>query len=153
MRKKQDPRTILPGSTGYVDENAVAYVSFTDSKTNFFIMIMDGSLESLLIRPGELPEEDTATPETEETTEPATQPTTSNDNYLSKPEDTDDTVYTDGKDKYLTDSIPESNPKPLPLWRKLLAGMSLSPQCWCRSSVWCLSFWCLKAANPRQGNW
>ena len=35
------------------------------------------------------------------------------DDYLSKPEDTDDTVYTDGKDKYLTDPIPEGKPKPV----------------------------------------
>lgn len=100
-------------ATGYVDEKAVASVSLTGSKTTILNMTMDGSLGSLVIRPDELPEEETNTPETEETTEPTTQPTTGNDDYLSKPEDTDDTVYTDGKDKYLTDPIPEGKPKPV----------------------------------------
>ncbi|MBQ2784948.1 MAG: DUF4430 domain-containing protein [Oscillospiraceae bacterium] len=76
-------------------------------------MTMDGSLGTLVIRPDELPEEETTVPGTEETTEPTRQPTTGNDDYLSKPEDTDDTVYTDGKDKYLTDPIPEGKPKPV----------------------------------------
>ena len=100
-------------ATGYVDEKAVASVSLTGSKTTILNMTMDGSLGSLVIRPDELPEEETTVPETEETTEPTTQPTTGNDDYLSKPEDTDDTVYTDGKDKYLTDPIPEGKPKPV----------------------------------------
>jgi hypothetical protein len=100
-------------ATGYVEEKAVASVSLTGSKTTILNMTMDGSLGSLVIRPDELPEEETTVPETEETTEPTTQPTTGNDDYLSKPEDTDDTVYTDGKDKYLTDPIPEGKPKPV----------------------------------------
>jgi hypothetical protein len=100
-------------ATGYADEKAVASVSLTGSKTTILNMTMDGSLGSLVIRPDELPEEETTVPETEETTEPTTQPTTGNDDYLSKPEDTDDTVYTDGKDKYLTDPIPEGKPKPV----------------------------------------
>ena len=100
-------------ATGYVDEKAVASVSLTGSKTTILNMTMDGSLGSLVIRPDELPEEETATPETEETTEPTTQPTSGNDDYLSKPEESDDTVYTDGKDKYLTDPIPEGKPKPV----------------------------------------
>lgn len=100
-------------ATGYVDEKAVASVSLTGSKTTILNMTMDGSLGSLVIRPDELPEEETNTPETEETTEPTTQPTTGNDAYLSKPEESDDTVYTDGKDKYLTDPIPEGKPKPV----------------------------------------
>lgn len=100
-------------ATGYVDEKAVASVSLTGSKTTILNMTMDGSIGTLLIRPDELPEEETTTPETEETTEPTTQPTEGNDDYLSKPEDSDDTVYTDGKDKYLTDPIPEGKPKPV----------------------------------------
>ena len=100
-------------ATGYVDEKAVASVSLTGSKTTILNMSMDGSLGTLVIRPDELPEEETNTPETEETTEPTTQPTEGNDDYLSKPEDSDDTVYTDGKDKYLTDPIPEGKPKPV----------------------------------------
>ena len=100
-------------ATGYVDEKAVASVSLTGSKTTILNMTMDGSLGTLVIRPDELPEEETTVPGTEEATEPPTQPTEGNDDYLSKPEDSDDTVYTDGKDKYLTDPIPEGKPKPV----------------------------------------
>ena len=100
-------------ATGYVDEKAVASVSLTGSKTTILNMTMDGSLGTLVIRPDELPEEETTVPGTEETTEPTTQPTSGNDDYLSKPEDSDDTIYTDGKDKYLTDPIPEGKPKPV----------------------------------------
>ena len=100
-------------ATGYVDEKAVASVSLTGSKTTILNMTMDGSLGTLVIRPDELPEEETTVPDTEETTEPTTQPTEGNDDYLSKPEDSDDTIYTDGKDKYLTDPIPEGKPKPV----------------------------------------
>ena len=100
-------------ATGYVDDKAVASVSLTGSKTTILNITMDGSIGALVIRPDELPEEETTVPGTEETTEPTTQPTTGNDDYLSKPEDSDDTVYTDGKDKYLTDPIPEGKPKPV----------------------------------------
>ena len=100
-------------ATGYTDEKAVASVSLTGSKTTILNMTMDGSISTLVIRPDEIPEEETTAQETEETTEPTTQPTTGNDDYLSKPEDSDDTVYTDGKDKYLTDPIPEGKPKPV----------------------------------------
>ncbi len=100
-------------ATGYVDEKAVASVSLTGSKTTILNMTVDGSFGTLVIRPDELPEEETATPETEEITDPTTQPAEDNDNYLSKPEDSDSTVYTDGKDKYLTDPIPEGKPNPV----------------------------------------
>ena len=100
-------------ATGYTDEKAVASVSLTGSKTTILNMTMDGSISTLVIRPDELPEEETTVPSTEEATEPTTQPTEGNDDYLSKPEDSDDTVYTDGKDKYLTDPIPEGKPKPV----------------------------------------
>ena len=100
-------------ATGYVDEKAVASVSLTGSKTTILNMTMDGSLGSMVIRPDELPEEETTVPETEETTESTTSTTEGNDDYLSKPEENDDKVYTDGKDKYQTDPIPEGKPKPV----------------------------------------
>ena len=108
-----DDKWDAQSATGYADEKVVASVSLTGSKTTILNMTMDGSLGSLVIRPDELPEEETTVPETEETTEPTTQPTSGNDDYLSKPEESDDTVYTDGKDKYLTDPIPEGKPKPV----------------------------------------
>ena len=100
-------------ATGYTDEKAVASVSLTGSKTTILNLTLDGSIGALVIRPDELPEEETTVLSTEETTDPTTQPTAGNDDYLSKPEDSDDTVYTDGKDKYLTDPIPEGKPKPV----------------------------------------
>ena len=103
-------------ATGYVDEKAVASVSLTGSKTTILNMTLDGSVGALVIRPDELPE-DAYDPDAETTTEETTEPTApqadGNDDYLSKPEESDDTVYTDGKDKYLTDPIPEGKPKPV----------------------------------------
>ena len=68
-------------ATGYVDDKAVASVSLTGSKTTILNMTLDGSLGTLVIRPDELPEEETTVPSTEETTEPTTQPTAGNDDY------------------------------------------------------------------------
>ena len=100
-------------ATCYVDEKAVASVSLTGSKTTILNLTLDGSYAELVIRPEELPEAETTALDAEETTEPETDPTEGGDDYLSKPEDSDDTVYTDGKDKYLTDPIPEGKPKPV----------------------------------------
>ena len=103
-------------ATGYADEKAVASVSLTGSKSTILNMTVDGSVTALVIRPDELPEDaydpDAETP-TEETTEATTQPTTGNDDYLSKPENSDDEVYTNGKDKYNTDPVPPGKPQPV----------------------------------------
>ena len=103
-------------ATGYADEKAVTSVSLTGSKTTILNMTLDGSVTALVIRPDELPEDaydpDAETP-TEETTEATTLPTTGNDDYLSKPENSDDQVYTDGKDKYNTDPVPPGKPQPV----------------------------------------
>ena len=103
-------------ATGYADEKAVASVSLTGSKSTILNMTVDGSVTALVIRPDELPEDaydpDAETP-TEETTEATTQPTTGNDDYLSKPENSNDQVYTDGKDKYNTDPVPPGKPQPV----------------------------------------
>ena len=111
-----DEKWEAQSATGYVGEKAVASVSLTGSKTTILNMSLDGSVTTLVIRPDELPEDaydpDAELP-TEETTEPATQPSTGNDDYLSKPEDSDDTVYTDGKDKYNTDPVPPGKPQPV----------------------------------------
>ena len=103
-------------ATGYADEKAVTSVSLTGSKSTILNMTVDGSVTALVIRPDELPEDaydpDAETP-TEETTEATTQPTTGNDDYLSKPENSDDQVYTNGKDKYNTDPVPPGKPQPV----------------------------------------
>ena len=103
-------------ATGYADEKAVASVSLTGSKTTILNMTLDGSVTALVIRPDELPEDaydpDVEAPP-EETTEAATQPATGKDDYLSKPENSDDQVYTNGKDKYNTDPVPPGKPQPV----------------------------------------
>ena len=100
-------------ATAYVGGKAFASVSVTGSKSTILNLTLDGSVDNFEICPDELPEEETTASSTDETTETTTQPTSGNDDYLSKPEDSDDTVYTDGKDKYLTDPIPEGKPKPV----------------------------------------
>ena len=100
-------------ATAFHKGTAVTSVSITGSRATILNMATDGSLEEVVIRPDEMPEEETSAPKTEEITDPTTHPTVGNDSYLSKPEDSDDTVYTDGKDKYLTDPIPEGKPKPV----------------------------------------
>jgi hypothetical protein len=75
-------------------------------------MTLDGTLRSILVRPDALPE-DAYTPETEVPTQETTPPATGNDDYLSKPQNSDGQVYRDGKDKYNTDPVPEGKPKPV----------------------------------------
>ena len=99
-------------ATAYAGKDAVASVSITGSKTSILNLTLDGSVGTFEIRPDELPE-DAYIPETETPTEETTLPTTDNDDYLSKPESSDDQVYTNGKDKYNTDPVPEGKPKPV----------------------------------------
>ena len=100
-------------ATGYANDKAIASVSLTGSHTTILNLTLDGSVSSLVIRHDELPEEETTAPEAEEVTEKTTLPAVGNDDYLSAVKDTDDQVYTDGKDKYLTDPVPEGKPKPV----------------------------------------
>lgn len=101
-------------ATAYWGDKAVASVSLTGSKDYTILnCILDGSLQEFVIRPDALPQEDSLPTETTAPAEETTPPTEGNDEYLSRPEDSDDTVYTDGKDKYLTDPIPEGKPKPV----------------------------------------
>ena len=97
-------------ATAYKGEQAVASVSLTGTKQTILNISTDGALGTFVVRQDPLPEEETIPTETEDTT---TQATEVNDNYLSASKDSDNTVYTDGKDKYLTDPIPEGKPKPV----------------------------------------
>ena len=109
-----DEKWAEDSATAYQGDKAVASVSLTGSKDNTILnCILDGSLGEFVIKPDALPQEDEISAETGAPTEETTQPTEGNDDYLSKPEGGDDTVYTDGKDKYLTDPIPEGKPKPV----------------------------------------
>ena len=99
-------------ATAYAGKDAFASVSITGSKTSILNLTLDGSVGTFEIRPDELPE-DAYIPEAETPTEETTLPATGNDDYLSKPETGNDQVYTNGKDKYNTDPVPEGKPKPV----------------------------------------
>ena len=106
-------------ATGYAGDQAVVSVSLTGSKSTILNMTLDGSVGSIVVRPDELPK-DAYTPETEATTEATeaiteetTQPTTGSNDYLSKPKNSNDQVYTNGKDKYNTDPVPAGKPQPV----------------------------------------
>ena len=99
-------------ATAYAEDNAFASVSITGSKTSILNLTLDGTAAAFEIRPDELPK-DAYIPEAETPTEETIQPTSGNDDYLSKPESSDDQVYTNGKDKYNTDPVPEGKPKPV----------------------------------------
>ena len=97
-------------ATAYARVKTVASVSVTGSKTTILNLTLDGSVGELVIRADALPDEEiTLSNPSQETIAP----TTGSDDYLSRPQDSDDQVYTDGKDKYLTDPIPEGKPKPV----------------------------------------
>ena len=110
-----DEKWEAQSATGFADDKSVASISLTGSKTTILNMTMDGTVGSMDICPDEITEEETTVPETEAAAEETTSPTEADaeDAYLSKPEANDDKVYTDGKDKYLTDPIPEGKPKPV----------------------------------------
>ena len=109
-----DEKWAEDSATAYHGDKAVASVSLTGSKDHTILnCILDGSLGEIIIKPDPLPQEDGFSAEAETPTEETTQPAGDNDDYLSRPEGGDDTVYTDGKDKYLTDPIPEGKPKPV----------------------------------------
>ena len=100
------------GATAYAGETAIASVSLTGSEATVLNLALDGSIDSFEVRPDERPEEPYI-PETEAASEEAGLPSVEPDDYLSKPEAGDNKIYTDGKDKYLTDPVPVGKPQPV----------------------------------------
>ena len=102
-------------ATAYLAQKPIASVSLTGSKTTILNFTLDGTESVLTIQADPLPE-DAITDTQPEETEP-TQETvggiTMQDSYLSDTNQTDGKVYTDGKDKYLTDPVPEGKPTPV----------------------------------------
>ena len=96
-------------ASAYFGQQLFASVSITGSKATILNLTLDGSVDHFEIRPDALPE-DAYIPET---TDASVTPATEGDAYLSRPQNSDDQVYTGGKDKYLTDPIPEGKPKPV----------------------------------------
>ena len=107
-----DEQWTAQSATAYIGTQAFATVSLTGSKTTILNITLDGGVDNFEICPDELPK-DAYTPETEAPTEETTAPTQGNDDYLSKPGESDDKIYTDGKDKYNTDPVPPGKPQPV----------------------------------------
>ena len=99
-------------ATAFSNDTAVTSVSITGSRATVLNLVTDGSLGEVVIRPDELPE-DAYIPETETPAEETAAPAAEQDAYLSKPQNGDGKVYTDGKDQYLTDPVPEGKPQPV----------------------------------------
>ena len=100
-------------ATAYAGEKAVASVSLTGSKATILNLSLDGSVSELTIRPDPLPEDALPAQDPTVPTEGDTTAPTEGSSYLSKPQNGDQTVYTDGKDKYLTDPVPAGKPQPV----------------------------------------
>ena len=103
-------------ATAYQGDAAVYSVSLTGSKETIVNLSVRDTLGTFIIRPDALPEE-TIPEETiqlqAQETEPAQTQKPSGNSYLSAVTESDSRVYTDGKDKYLTDPVPEGKPKPV----------------------------------------
>ena len=110
------PETWMAQSaTAYRAETPLASVSLTGSKNTILNLTLDGTESVLRIQADPLQEDailDTQPAETEPTQE-TVGGITMQDSYLSDTKETDNKVYTDGKDKYLTDPVPEGKPKPV----------------------------------------
>ena len=103
-------------ATAYQNKTAVYSVSLTGSRETVVNLSVRDTLGTCLIRPDALPEE-TVPEETLQLQVPETEPTetqqSGGSSYLSAVTESESQVYTDGKDKYMTDPIPEGKPKPV----------------------------------------
>ena len=102
-------------ATAYQNETAVYSVSLTGSRETVVNLSVRDTLGTCVIRPDALPEE-TVPEETLQLQVPETESAEtqgSGSSYLSAVTESGSQVYTDGKDKYLTDPIPEGKPKPV----------------------------------------
>ena len=107
-------------ATAYEGTKAFASVSLTGSKVSILNMTLDGTKTAFVVLPDALPEDAISLSElqggraekTEAENEDAEE-SKDKGNYLSDVEDSETEVYTGGKDKYLTDPVPEGMPKPV----------------------------------------
>ena len=106
-------RWAAQSATAYAADKAFASVSVTGSKTTILNLTLDGTVTDFAIRPDPLLEDSVLPTDPTDPTQSTTTPTSGNSDYLSKPEAGDNQIYTEGKDKYDTDPIPEGKPKPV----------------------------------------
>ena len=101
-------------ATAYRNERAVASVSLTGSKNKTILnCILDGSLGAVTIKADTMTQENTIPEEEMTVSTGATDSSDAGGDYLSDVKGSDDQVYSDGKDKYLTDPVPAGKPKPV----------------------------------------
>ena len=104
-------------ATAYTNDKPMASVSLTGSKASILNLTLDGTNNSFTVRPDALPEDAISLAELQggnaEKNENESEETKEKENYLSDVKESDTQVYTDGKDKYLTDPVPEGKPKPV----------------------------------------
>ena len=104
-------------ATAYTVDKPMASVSLTGSKASILNLTLDGTNNSFTVRPDALPEDAISLAELQggnaEKNENESEETKEKENYLSDVKESDTQVYTDGKDKYLTDPVPEGKPKPV----------------------------------------
>ena len=98
-------------ATGYTDGRVFASVSVTGSKNTILNITLDGTVKEFVIRGEQTVEETTV--ESQGPEGEATETAPAEDDYLSKPQNGDHTVYNGGKDQYLTDPVPEGKPTPV----------------------------------------
>ena len=110
-----DEQWSAQSATAYVGDKVFASVSITGSKNTILNLTLDGSVDNFVICPDTISEgeEEAKAPEETQADQTASTPVGGQDDYLSKPQNSDDKTYTDGKDKYLTDPVPEGKPKPV----------------------------------------
>lgn len=101
-------RWAAQSATAYRGDTAISSVSLTGGKVTVLNFTLDGTEKELRIQADPLMEDAMLDTRPEETKATAAQ-----DDYLSDSKESDDKVYTDGKDKYLTNPVPEGKPNPV----------------------------------------
>ena len=105
-------------ATAFDEETAVYSVSVTGSKTSILNISVNKIVAECEILPDDTKqEENTSSTESNKDTTPSNNQTNKTDDYLSDVKESDDRIYSDGKnkekDKYETDPVPEGKPMPV----------------------------------------
>ena len=99
--------------TAYQNEKAAASVSLTGTKQTILNISINKSLSDFIVRADEMPEEDLNNTDVADQSENVSTEDGTKDDYLSPMKNESTQIYTDGKDQYLTDPIPEGKPTPV----------------------------------------
>ncbi len=116
-------RWAVNSATAYVEEQAVYSVSITGSKTSILNISVNKVVTECEVWPDDSENQDSTNTENPSTSEnnsdddDKTSSTHEKDDYLSDVKESDDRIYSDGKnngkDKYETDPVPQGKPLPV----------------------------------------